>query len=136
MAFTELNMFSPEPVQGMLAISDSKRTLGAMFKPLAGSEFTTLKAGDPVSFQTGNSLIPLVRHLNESDADMVGLVAFAQDKVSYTDGDTLEVNLTGTIVHMRTTSAIRRGDEFEGIGISIDDKDAGEFTRVSIRGIL
>jgi len=137
MAFTELNAFAPEVLQGQVALLGTRRTLGVRFSPTAGNANDTLKAGDAVIFQTGKSSIPLVRAAAEdADADIVGLVAVGQNRDTHKAGDMLEINLSGTVVHLTTADDISRGDEFGNIGISLDDASAGEFTRVSIKGVI
>jgi len=135
MAFTELNRFAPEVLNGQLALVNGNQpnVLNVMFK--ATSNGQTLKAGDAVYFATGKSLTPLVNKA-ASDGDVLGVVLVNQKKDTFVDGDMVEVACRGSIVYMQTTDAIERGAEFGNIGIALDDADAGEFTRVSIIGVL
>jgi len=139
MAFTELNRFAPEVLNGQLALVNGNQpnALNVMFSPTAGSEYDTLKAGDAVIFQEGKSLTPLVRHSGEDDdIGIVGVVLVSQKKDAYKAGDMVEVACRGTIIYMKADDDIERGEEFGNIGISLDTAEAGEFARVSIAGVL
>jgi hypothetical protein len=153
MAVTELNRFAPEVKVGQLAMTDGNQpnVLNVMFKPTTGYIRNTLKPGDTVAFQTGKSLVPLVKVYldNNPNGSRAGVVLTSQKKDLYHEGDMLEIAIRGSIVWMKARSAIRRGykvDEYTAggisessgtpIGIALDDASADELLRVSITGDL
>jgi len=139
MAFTELNRFAPEVLEGQLALVNGNQpnVLNVMFYPFEDSEYQTVKAGEAVKLQQGKSLTPLVKH-NEDIGSYppIGVVLVNQKKDTFKAGDMVEVACRGSIVYLRTRDPIHRGDSYRNIGTSLDEGDAGEIIRVSIGGIL
>jgi len=139
MAFTPLNTFAPDVMAGDLALANGNNpnVLTLQFSPTVGNANDTLKAGDAVIFQDGKSSVPLIRAAAEDeDSDIVGVVAFGQRKDTLTAGDLVEVYIRGTIIWLKATEDVARGEQFGKIGVSLDDAAAGEFTKVSIGGLL